>query len=59
MDEYNVLKEQAKLFRELANVYDEMAILSICEETEENEEKMQLYLGKVLIIQQKMQNLSK
>ena len=40
MDEYNVLKEQAKLFRELANVYDEMAILSICEETEVNEEKM-------------------
>lgn len=48
MGEKETILETAKKFHEIGDLYEELATLTDCEETQENEEKLATLTGKLI-----------
>ena len=51
------LLKGADVFKRMANLYEEMAGLCDAEETKENEEKMAMIVGKLMLTMSELQEL--
>ncbi|MEG1411467.1 MAG: hypothetical protein RR406_04415 [Bacilli bacterium] len=54
----NILREASNSFLEIASMYEEIANIAEQEDTEENEDRLTMLIGKLMVITAKVQNIN-